>query len=255
MTDTIGVAMLGYAFMGRAHSRGFREVGYLAQPTLRPELVSVSGRNREALVAMQERYGWAEAVTDWREQVADPRVGLFDNGGPNALHAEPTIEAARNGKHVLCEKPLGMDAAESHRMWVEAERAGVQHMCGFNYRFVPAVRRAREILEAGGIGDVVHFRATYLQSWGWDADEGVWRFDRAQAGTGAIGDLGTHIIDLARYLVGDIVSVSALVRTVVPGPRRSTTTSSPPSSSRAAPSARSRPRVSPAAGSTTTPSR
>ena len=217
MADTIGVAMLGHAFMGRAHSRGFREVGYLAQPTLRPELVSVSGRNREALVAMQERYGFAEAVTDWREQIADPRVGLFDNGGPNKLHAEPTIEAVRNGKHVLCEKPLGMDAAESYRMWVEAERAGVQHMCGFNYRFVPAVRRAREILESGGIGDVVHFRATYLQSWGWEADASVWRFDRAQAGTGAIGDLGTHIIDLARYLVGDIASVSALVRTVVPG--------------------------------------
>ena len=217
MADTIGVAMLGHAFMGRAHSRGFREVGYLAQPTLRPELVSVSGRDREALVAMQERYGFAEAVTDWREQVADPRVGLFDNGGPNKLHAEPTIEAVRNGKHVLCEKPLGMDADESHRMWVEAERAGVQHMCGFNYRFVPAVRRAREILESGGIGDVVHFRATYLQSWGWEADASVWRFDPKQAGTGAIGDLGTHIIDLARYLVGDIASVSALVRAVVPG--------------------------------------
>jgi predicted dehydrogenase len=217
MAETIGVAMLGHAFMGRAHSRGFKEVAYLAQPTLVPELVSVSGRNRDALVAMQQRYGWAEAVTDWREQVADPRVGLFDNGGPNALHAEPCIEAARNGKHLLCEKPLGMDAAESHTMWVEAERAGVQHMTGFNYRFVPAVRHAREIVRSGGIGDVVHFRATYLQSWGWEADEGVWRFDRAQAGTGAIGDLGTHIIDLARYVVGEIVSVSALVRTVVPG--------------------------------------
>jgi predicted dehydrogenase len=217
VAETIGVAMLGHAFMGRAHSRGFKEVAYLAQPTLVPELVSVSGRNRDALAAMQERYGWAEAVTDWREQVADPRVGLFDNGGPNALHAEPCIEAVRNGKHVLCEKPLGMDADESHRMWVEAERAGVQHMTGFNYRFVPAVRRAREILETGGIGEVVHFRATYLQSWGWDADEGVWRFDKGQAGTGAIGDLGTHIIDLARYLVGDIASVSALVRTVLPG--------------------------------------
>jgi predicted dehydrogenase len=217
VADQIGVAMLGHAFMGKAHSRAYHEVRYLAQPALVPELVSVSGRNRDELVRAQERYGWAEAVTDWREQVSDPRVGLFDNGGPNALHAEPTIEAVRNRKHVLCEKPLGMNAAESHRMWTEAERAGVQHMCGFNYRFVPAVRLARELLEAGEIGDVVHFRATYLQSWGWDADESVWRFDRAQASTGAIGDLGTHIIDLARYLVDEIVSVSALVRTVVPG--------------------------------------
>jgi len=124
VADTIGVAMLGHAFMGKAHSRAFHEVAYLAQPTLRPDLISVSGRNREALEAMQHRYGWAEATTDWREQVADPRVGLFDNGGPNALHAEPSIEAVRNGKHVLCEKPLGMDAAESHRMWAEAAQAG-----------------------------------------------------------------------------------------------------------------------------------
>jgi predicted dehydrogenase len=102
-------------------------------------------------------------------------------------------------------------------MWLEAERAGVHHLCGFNYRFVPAVRLARELLEAGQLGDVVHFRARYLQSWGWDADGGVWRFDPSQAGTGAIGDLGTHIIDIARYLVGDIVSVSSLVRTIVPG--------------------------------------
>ncbi len=217
MTDTIGVAMLGYAFMGKAHSRAFHEVAYLAEPPLRPQLVSISGRDRARLEAAQRRFGWAEAVTDWREQVADPRVGLFDNGGPNHLHAEPTIEAVRNGKHVLCEKPLGMDADESYRMWVEAERAGVQHMCGFNYRFVPAVRLARELVEAGAIGDVVHFRATYLQGWGWEADPAAWRFDRSQAGTGAIGDLGTHVIDLARYLVGEIASVSALVRTVVPG--------------------------------------
>jgi predicted dehydrogenase len=110
-----------------------------------------------------------------------------------------------------------MSAAESREMWQEAERAGVHHMCGFNYRFVPAVRLARELLETGELGDVVHFRARYLQSWGWEADESAWRFDRAQAGTGAIGDLGTHIIDVARYLVGEISSVSALVRTVIPG--------------------------------------
>jgi predicted dehydrogenase len=148
--------------------------------------------------------------------VADERVGLFDNGGPNIVHAEPTIAAARGGKHVVCEKPLGMTADESHEMWQEAERAGVRHLCGFNYRFVPAVRLARELLEAGELGDVVHFRARYLQSWGWEADPALWRFAREQAGTGAIGDLGTHIIDIARYLVGEIVSVSALVRTIVP---------------------------------------
>jgi predicted dehydrogenase len=213
--DALGVGMLGYAFMGKAHSRALLALRHLDVP-YRPELVSISGRNREAVEAAASQWGWAEAVTDWHQQVADDRVALFDNGGPNAVHAEPTIEAARNGKHVVCEKPLGLTPEESHRMWQAAEGAGVKHMCGFNYRFVPAVRLARELLESGQLGDVVHFRARYLQSWGWDADEGAWRFDRAQAGTGAIGDLGTHIIDIARYLVGEIVSVSALVRTFVP---------------------------------------
>ena len=213
--DALGVGMLGYAFMGKAHSRALLALRHLDVP-YRPELVSISGRNREAVEAAASQWGWAEAVTDWHQQVADDRVALFDNGGPNAVHAEPTIEAARNGKHVVCEKPLGLTPEESHSMWRTAEDAGVKHMCGFNYRFVPAVRLARELLESGQLGDVVHFRARYLQSWGWDADEGAWRFDRAQAGTGAIGDLGTHIIDIARYLVGEIVSVSALVRTVVP---------------------------------------
>jgi predicted dehydrogenase len=212
----IGVAMLGYAFMGKAHSRALHALELLDVP-LRPRRVSISGRNRQELEEARARWGWQEAVTDWREQVADDRVQVFDNGGPNAIHAEPCIEAARNGKHVLCEKPLGLSAEESHRMWQEAERARVIHMCGFNYRFVPAVRLARELIEAGDLGEVVHFRARYLQSWGWDADESIWRFDPALAGTGAIGDLGTHIIDLARYLVGEIASVSAAIRTFVPG--------------------------------------
>ena len=202
--------------MGKAHSRALRELRHLEVP-LRPELVSISGRNREALERARGLWGWAEAVTDWREQVADDRVGFFVNAGPNALHAEPTAAAAQAGKHVLGEKPLGLTAAESHELWQEAERAGVVHLCGFNYRFVPAVRLARELLEAGELGEVVHFRARYLQSWGWDADPALWRFNRAEAGAGALGDLGTHVIDLARYLVGEISSVSALVRPVVPG--------------------------------------
>ena len=212
----IGVGMLGYAFMGKAHSRALHALELLDVP-LRPELVSVSGRKRGAVEEARGRWGWREAVTDWREQVSDERIQLFDNGGPNAIHAEPCIEAARNGKHVLCEKPLGLSAEESHRMWQEAERAGVVHMCGFNYRFVPAVRLVRELLDAGELGEVVHFRARYLQSWGWEADASAWRFDPAQAGTGAIGDLGTHIIDIARYVVGEIATVSAAVRTFVPG--------------------------------------
>jgi len=213
--ETIGVGMLGYAFMGKAHTRAFREARALHAP-LAPELVSLSGRTAEKVEAARRELGWAEAVTDWREQVADERIGLFDNGGPNALHAEPTIAAARNGKHVLCEKPLGRTADESLEIWREAERAGVVHMCGFNYRFVPAVRLAREMLEAGELGDLFHFRARYLQSWGVDAPPS-WRFDREAAGSGALGDLGAHIVDIGRYLVGEPVAVSAVVKTFIEG--------------------------------------
>jgi predicted dehydrogenase len=189
----------------------------LLDPPLWPDLVSISGRNRERVEEARARYGWTESVTDWRAQVGDERIGLFDNGGPNALHAEPTIEAVRAGKHVLCEKPLGRDAEEAHSMWRAAEDSGVVHMCGFNYRFVPAIRSARELLESGALGEIVHFRARYLQSWGWEAPTEVWRFDRAQAGTGALGDLGAHIVDLARYLCGEVSAVSASVRSYVKG--------------------------------------
>jgi predicted dehydrogenase len=202
--------------MGKAHSRALHALRQLQVP-LRPDLVSISGRNAEALERARELWGWAEAVTDWREQVEDDRVELFVNAGPNALHAEPTLAAAGAGKHVLCEKPLALTAADSLELWREAERAKVVNLCGFNYRFVPAVRLARKLLEAGELGEIVHFRARYLQSWGWDADPALWRFDPGEAGTGALGDLGTHVIDLARYLVGEIRSVSALVRTFVPG--------------------------------------
>jgi len=210
------VGLLGYGSMGRAHSRALLALQHLDVP-LRPELVSISGRNREAVERARRLWDWGEAVTDWREQVADARVGIFDNAGPNAAHAEPTIAAARAGKHVLCEKPLGLTAGESYELWQVAEAAGVHHLCGFNYRFVPAVRLARELVQAGELGEIVHFRARYLQSWGWDADPELWRFDRAEAGSGAIGDLGAHIVDIARYLVGEMTSVSARVRTIVPG--------------------------------------
>ncbi len=217
MTDRprIGVAMLGYAFMGRAHSRALGAVRELGAP-LDPELVSISGRDAEAREQARAELGWAEGVADWSEQVADPRVGLFVNGGPNSLHAEPTIAAAHARKHVLCEKPLGRTAAESHAIWRAAEDAGVVHMTGFNYRFVPAVRLARELIRSGELGEIVHFRVRYLQSWGWER-LGVWRFDRETAGSGALGDLGSHAIDLARALVGEIAAVGAVVRTYVPG--------------------------------------
>ncbi len=214
-TPTIGVGMLGYGFMGDAHSRALAATRQLGA-ALSTKLISLSGRNAAAREEARARLGWDEGVADWREQIADERIGLFVNGGPNALHAEPTVAAAHAGKHLLCEKPLARDAAEAWETWQAAESAGVVHMTGFNYRFVPAIRAARAIVASGELGEIVHFRARYLQSWGWAAPHS-WRFDRAAAGTGAIGDLGAHSVDLARFLVGEISTVSAIVRTFVPG--------------------------------------
>jgi len=214
----IGVGMLGYAFMGKAHAHAYRTISHITwPPPLTPELVSICGRDADAVAEAARRYGFATAVTDWRELVANERVQLFDNGGPNALHAEPTIAAARAGKHVVCEKPLGRDADESHAIWAAVAATDVTHMCGFNYRFVPAVRLARRLLEAGDLGELRHFRARYLQSWlaGPDLPD-VWRLDRAQAGSGALGDLAAHVIDLARYLVGEPTAVNGLLRTFRP---------------------------------------
>ena len=146
----------------------------------------------------------------------DDRIGLFDNGGPNSLHAEPTIAAAEAGKHVVCEKPLGRDADESYEIWRRVAATGVKHLCAFNYRFVPAVRLAREMIEAGELGDLRHFRGRYLQDWGDDPTLDTWRFHPDEAGSGALGDLGAHVVDLARFLAGEIASVSGFVKTFVP---------------------------------------
>jgi len=213
----IGVGMLGYAFMGKAHVNGYRTLSYMAYPSpLQPRLVSIAGRDAEAVGAAAKRYGFERYVTDWRELVADPEVELFDNSGPNNLHDEPTIAAAEAGKHVICEKPLGRTADESYEIWQRVAATGVKHMTAFNYRFVPAVRLARQMIDAGELGEIHHFRGRYLQEWG-TTDAAVWRFDKGLAGSGALGDLGAHVIDLARYLVGEIATVSASTRTFYPG--------------------------------------
>jgi predicted dehydrogenase len=215
--NEIGVGMLGYAFMGKAHSNAFRKIEYMTwPPPLRPRLVSIAGRNEQAVSEAATRYGFARWTSDWQELVADPDVGLLDNLGPNDLHAAPSIAAAEAGKHVVCEKPLGRNADESFEIWSRVAATGVKHMCAFNYRFVPAVRLARELIEAGELGDLRHFRGRYLQDWG-DTTEQVWRFDAASAGSGALGDLAAHVVDLARYLVGEIEAVGGFLRTFVAG--------------------------------------
>jgi predicted dehydrogenase len=214
----IGVGMLGYAFMGKAHSNAFRKIPYMMYPPPAiPRMVAIAGRNEAAVAEAARRYGYERYYTDWRDMVADGEVQLFDNGGPNDAHAEPCIVAAEAGKHILCEKPLGRTAEESKTMLDAVKKAGIKHMVAFNYRFVPAIRQIHKLVESGALGKIYHFRAVYLQEWIMPHYNTplIWRLQKAQAGSGALGDLGAHIIDLARYLVGEIASVSAMTKTFI----------------------------------------
>ena len=212
----IGVGMLGYAFMGKAHTNAMKKLPYMIYPPPAvPELVAIAGRNESAVAEAAKRFGYQGYYTDWREMIADPNIDLFDNGGPNDAHAEPCIAAAEAGKHVFCEKPLARNAVEAKAMLDAVEKAGVKHMVAFNYRFVPAIIQARNLITSGALGRIYHFRASYLQEWIMPHFNTpmIWRLRKENAGSGALGDLGAHIIDLGRFLVGEIVEVSAMTRT------------------------------------------
>lgn len=213
----VGVGMMGYAFMGKAHSNAFKKIPYMIYPPPAiPRLVAIAGRDQASVQEAARRYGYDTFYTDWRDMIKDDRVQLFDNGGPNDVHAEPTIAAARAGKHVLCEKPLALTAQEAAAMLDAVTKAGVKHMVAFNYRYVPAIRQAYDLIHSGQLGEIYHFRAVYLQEWIMDpAFPMVWRLDKKTAGSGALGDLGAHIIDLARFLIGEPRRVSAMMKTFI----------------------------------------
>ena len=214
----IGVGMLGYAFMGKAHSNAFKKIPYLMYPPPAiPKLIAIAGRNEAAAKEAALRYGYEGYYTDWRQMLKDDRIQLFDNGGPNDTHADPCIEAAKAGKHILCEKPLARTAKEAAAMLEAVTKAGVKHAVAFNYRFVPAIRQAKMLIESGALGQIYHYRAVYLQEWIMPHYNAPlwWRMDKKVAGSGALGDLGAHVIDLGRFLVGEFRSVSALARTFI----------------------------------------
>ncbi|HWE63028.1 MAG TPA: Gfo/Idh/MocA family oxidoreductase [Chloroflexota bacterium] len=213
----VGIGMLGYAFMGKAHSNAFRKIPYIYWPPHAiPRLISIAGRSEEKVAQAARRYGYESYTTDWQDLVNDPRIQVFDNGGPNDLHAEPCIAAAQAGKHIVCEKPLGRTAEEARRMLDAVQQAGIKHMCAFNYRFVPAIALARALIQEGRLGRIYHFRARYLQEWIMDPNfPMVWRLESDTAGSGTLGDLGSHIIDLGRFLVGEPARISATTATFI----------------------------------------
>ncbi|TLQ42758.1 Gfo/Idh/MocA family protein [Streptomyces marianii] len=216
----LGVGMVGYAFMGAAHSQGWRTAGRVFDLPLRPVLAAIGGRDAVAVRAAAAKHGWAAAETDWRALVTRDDVQLVDVCTPGDSHAEIAVAALAAGKHVLCEKPLANSVAEAETMVAAAEAAaarGQVAMVGFNYRRVPAVAYARRLIADDRLGALRHVRVTYLQDWLVDPDFPLtWRLEREHAGSGALGDLGAHAVDLAQYLAGEpLVGVSALTETFV----------------------------------------
>jgi predicted dehydrogenase len=224
------IAMIGHQFMGRAHSNAWRQVGRFFELPLDPVMKVVCGRDGERTRRAAEALGWEEASTSWEEVVRRPDIDAVDVCTPVDLHLPIAAAAAAAGKAVLCEKPLARNLAEAQQMLAAVRRAGVVHMLCHNYRRVPAVALARQLIagDAGGgdskiegkiegkIGRIYHFRAVYLHDRGIDPQAPrTWRHDRARAGSGALGDLGSHVIDLARFLVGEIAEVSGTMQTFI----------------------------------------
>ncbi|AIQ68760.1 Gfo/Idh/MocA family protein [Paenibacillus graminis] len=210
------IGMIGYKFMGKAHSNAYRSLPMFFPKALKPEMAVLCGRNAAALQEAAARLGWSDTVTDWRELVGREDIDLIDINAPSDAHKEIALAAAKAGKHIFCEKPLALTLADSREMLEAAEEAGVMHMVGFNYRFSPAVRLAKRLVESGRLGQIYHFRAWFLQDWILDPEFPlVWRLQKEIAGSGSHGDLGAHLIDLAHFLVGDIHEVIGMSETFI----------------------------------------
>jgi predicted dehydrogenase len=207
MSKTINVAMIGARFMGKAHSNAYLNVGKFFDVDLQPVMKSVCSRDAAGTQAFADQWGWERADTDWREVVVAKDIDLVDVCTPGDTHAPIAIAAAEAGKHVFCEKPLANSLEDARSMLAAVRKAGVRHMVNFNYRRCPAVSLARQMVEAGEIGEVRQWRATYLQDWLVDADSPYsWRMDKKIAGSGAHSDLNAHAIDLARFITGDEIA-------------------------------------------------
>ena len=216
MADTIKVGLIGYKFMGKSHSNAYRQVAAFYDLPLEPEMTVLCGRDEAAVGAAAKQMGWRETSTDWREVIGRSDIGLIDISTPGDSHYEIAMAAAEAGKHILCEKPLANTLDEARAMQEAVERAGVVAMVNFNYRRVPAIQLAKRLIDEGHIGQIRHWRAVYLQDWIVDPDFPlVWRLQKDQAGSGALGDIGAHIADLARFLVGEIDEVCGLLETFI----------------------------------------
>ncbi len=212
----LNVALIGYAFMGRAHSNAYRQVGRFFTPKHPPRMKVLCGRTPDAVKTAADQLGWEETSTDWHEVIHRKDIDIVDVATPGDSHAEIAIAAAKAGKVVFCEKPLANTVAEAEKMLAAVKKAGVIHMLCHNYRRAPAVMLAKELIEKGKLGKLYHFRGTYLQDWIVDPNFPlVWRLRKEAAGSGALGDIASHSLDLARFLVGEITEVTAALETFI----------------------------------------
>jgi predicted dehydrogenase len=228
MAKPLHIGLVGYGFMGRTHSNAFGKVHQFFDVAYRPVLQAVCGRDGARAAAFAAQWGYGSVETDWRKLVERPDIDLVDIASPNNTHAEIAIAAAAAGKMVLCEKPLGFNAAQSERMVAAVERARVPNMVWYNYRRVPAVVLARQLIEEGRLGKIFHYRAKFLQDWTISADlpqggAGLWRLDASVAGSGVTGDLLAHCIDTAMWLNGGIREVTGMTEIFVKERRHSLT--------------------------------
>ncbi|MBX3095632.1 MAG: Gfo/Idh/MocA family oxidoreductase [Fimbriimonadaceae bacterium] len=214
----VRVGLIGYAFMGRAHSNAYRQVNkYFDDLPYEIEMHTICGRTPDKVQHAAAQLGWQHAETDWRRVIENPAIDVIDVSTPGDSHAEITIAAAQAGKTVWCEKPIGNTLAEAEAMAAAVANGGRMSAVFHNYRFAPAIAHAKKMIEAGKIGQIFHYRATYLQDWIADpAFPWVWRLDKDLAGSGSLGDIGSHVIDLGRHLVGEFTSLSGKLKTFVP---------------------------------------
>ncbi|KOF09277.1 dehydrogenase [Planococcus glaciei] len=212
----LNIGMVGYKFMGKAHSNAYRALPMFFPDRIMPNMKVICGRNIEAVSAAAAQFGWAEHTSDWKALVSRDDIDLIDINAPSNAHKEIAVAAAEAGKHLYCEKPLALSLQDSRDMLDAAERAGVKHMVGFNYRFAPAAMLAKKLIDEGRLGDIYHFRAWFLQDWLVDPDFPLaWRLQKEIAGSGAHGDLGAHLIDMSHYLIGDITEVIGMSETFI----------------------------------------
>ncbi|TWT13133.1 Gfo/Idh/MocA family protein [Planomicrobium sp. CPCC 101079] len=214
--NEVNIGMVGYKFMGKAHSNAYRTLPMFFPESPKPIMKAICGRNMEAVATAAEQFGWEESTVNWKDLLSRVDIDVIDINAPSNVHKEIAVAAAEAGKHLYCEKPLALSLKDSRDMLKAAEKAGIKHMTGFNYRFTPAIMLAKKLIDEGRLGDIFHFRAWFLQDWIVDPDFPlVWRLQEEIAGSGALGDLGAHLIDLAHYLVGSIDEVIGMSETFI----------------------------------------